>query len=169
MGSTEPLFAWGWQNQQGAYDINGPPGPRPIFVRQAHFVEVEVDPETGGIEVTRVTNANDVGKAVNPDAVEGQQYGGSVMGVSRVRTEEVVYCPATGVVLNGNLIDYKINTMLDCGPIDTLSWRPAWVMVPTDRWVSVRMWQAWCLSRSMRRCTMPSAHGSICPPHPTRC
>ena len=119
IGSTEPLFAYGWQNQQGAYDINGPPGPRPIFVRQAHFVEVEVDPETGEIEVTRVVNANDVGKAINPDAVEGQQYGGSVMGVSRVRTEQVVYCPATGVVLNGNLIDYKINTMLDCGPIDT--------------------------------------------------
>ena len=74
----------------------GPPGPRPIFVRQAHFVEVEVDPETGGVEVTRVANANDVGKAINPDAVEGQQYGGSVMGVSRVRTEEVVYCPGTG-------------------------------------------------------------------------
>ena len=118
IGSTEPLFAWGWQNQQGA--IQGPPGPRPIFVRQAHFVEVEVDPETGGIEVTRVVNANDVGKAINPDAVEGQQYGGSVMGVSRARTEEMIYCPATGVVLNGNLIDYKINTMLDCGPIDTI-------------------------------------------------
>ena len=52
--------------------------------------------------------------------MEGQQYGGSVMGVSRVRSEEIVYCPATGVLLNGNLIDYKINTMLDCGPIDTL-------------------------------------------------
>jgi xanthine dehydrogenase molybdenum-binding subunit len=83
-------------------------------------VEVEVDPETGAIEVTRVVNANDVGKAVNPDAVEGQQYGGSVMGVSRARTEDMLYCPATGVVLNGNLIDYKINTMLDCGPIDTI-------------------------------------------------
>ena len=117
IGSTEPLFAWGWQNQQGAF--MGTPGPRPIFVRQAHFVEVEVDPETGGIEVTRVANANDVGKAINPDAVEGQQYGGSVMGVSRSRTEDTIYCPATGVVLNGNLIDYKINTMLDCGPIDT--------------------------------------------------
>ena len=118
IGSTEPLFAWGWQNQQGKF--MGTPGPRPLFVRQAHFVEVEVDPETGGIEVTRVTNANDVGKAINPDAVEGQQYGGSIMGVSRVRTEDTIYCPATGVVLNGNLIDYKINTMLDCGPIDTL-------------------------------------------------
>jgi len=61
-----------------------------------------------------------VGKAVNPDAVEGQQYGGSVMGVSRSRTEDTLYCPATGVVLNGNLIDYKINSILDCGPIDTI-------------------------------------------------
>jgi xanthine dehydrogenase molybdenum-binding subunit len=118
IGSTEPLFAWGWQNQQGKF--MGTPGPRPLFVRQAHFVEVEVDTETGGIDVTRVVNANDVGKAINPDAVEGQQYGGSIMGVSRVRTEDTIYCPVTGVLLNGNLIDYKINTMLDCGPIDTL-------------------------------------------------
>lgn len=117
IGSTEPLFAWGWHNQHGAF--LGTPGARPVFVRQAHFVEVEVDPETGGVEVTRVVNANDVGKAINPDVVEGQQYGGSIMGVSRVRTEDTIYCPATGVVLNGNLIDYKINTMLDCGPIGT--------------------------------------------------
>ena len=118
IGATEPLFAWGWQNQQGAQMST--PGPRLIFVRQAHFVEVEVDPETGQIDVIRVVNANDVGKAINPDAVEGQQYGGSVMGVSRARTEDMIYCPATGVVLNGNLIDYKINTMLDCGPIHTI-------------------------------------------------
>ena len=117
IGSTEPLFAWGWHNQQGAF--LGTPGARPVFVRQAHFVEVAVDPETGGIEVLRVVNANDVGKAINLEAVEGQQYGGSVMGVSRVRTEDTIYCPVTGVVLNGNLIDYKINTMLDCGPIGT--------------------------------------------------
>lgn len=117
IGSTEPLFAWGWHNQHGAF--LGTPGARPVFVRQAHFVEVAVDLGTGGIEVMRVVNANDVGKAINPDAVEGQQYGGSVMGVSRVRTEDTIYCPITGVVLNGNLIDYKINTMLDCGPIDT--------------------------------------------------
>jgi xanthine dehydrogenase molybdenum-binding subunit len=89
-------------------------------VRQAHFVEVEVETETGEVGVTGVTNVNDVGKAINPDAVEGQQYGGSVMGVSRVRTEEMVYCPASGVILNGNLIDYKINTIVDSGPIDTI-------------------------------------------------
>jgi xanthine dehydrogenase molybdenum-binding subunit len=118
IGSTEPLFSYGWHNQHGAHI--GPPGPRPVFARQAHFVEVEVDPETGEVEVARVVDANDVGKAINPDAVQGQQYGGAVMGVSRVRTEQVVYCPSTGVVLNSNLIDYKINTMLDCGPIDAI-------------------------------------------------
>ena len=118
IGSVEPLFAYGWHNQHGQYE--GPPGARKNFLRQTHFVEVEVDTETGQVEVTRVVNVNDVGKAINPDGVEGQQYGGSIMGVSRVRTEEVVYCPATGVILNGNLIDYKINTILDCGPIDTI-------------------------------------------------
>ena len=118
VGSTEPLFAYGWHNQHGQYE--GPPGARKNFLRQAHFVEVEVDPETWAVDVTRVVNVNDVVKAINPDAVEGQQYGGSVMGTSRVRTEEVVYCPVTGVILNGNLLDYKINTMLDCGPIETL-------------------------------------------------
>jgi len=104
-----------WQVQQGAYGSQ-----RLRLCRQAHFMEVEVDTETGEVEVTKVVNVNDVGKAINPDAVEGQQYGGSVMGVSRVRAEEVVYCPATGVILNGNLIDYRIGTMLDCGPIDTI-------------------------------------------------
>jgi CO/xanthine dehydrogenase Mo-binding subunit len=118
VGSVEPLFAYGWHNQHGQYE--GPPGARKNFMRQTHFVEVEVDPETGEVDVTKVVNVNDVGKAINPDSVEGQQYGGSVMGTSRVRTEEVIYCPATGVILNGNLLDYKINTMLDCGPIDTI-------------------------------------------------
>ena len=118
--------------------------PRPIFVRQAHFVEVEVDTETGEVDVTRVANVNDVGKAINPDAVEGQQYGGSVMGVSRVRTEQVVYCPATGVILNGNLIDYKINTMLDCGPIDPIIIETGMGYGPYGSTGSAKMWPPWC-------------------------
>ncbi len=91
---------------------------RPHLCRQAHFMEVEVDTETGEIEITRVVNVNDVGKAINPDAVEGQQYGGTYMAVSRAQTEEMVWDLNTGVLLNGNLIDYKIATILDCGPID---------------------------------------------------
>jgi len=112
-----PLFALGYHSQTGAYS---PRHPRPRFCRQAHFMEVEVDPETGEIEVTKVVNVNDVGKVVNRGSCEGQQYGGTFMGVGRGKTEEVIYDPVTGVMLNGNLIDYKIATMLDIGSIDTI-------------------------------------------------
>ena len=71
-------------------------------------------------------NVNDVGKAINPEGVEGQQYGGSIMAVSRSRFEEVVWDMNTGVILNGNLLDYKIATILDCGPIEP-------TIVETDR------------------------------------
>ena len=93
---------------------------RPHLCRQAHFIEVEVDTETGEVEVTKVVNVNDVGKAVSPETIEGQQYGGTYMGAGRALTEEIIYDPVTGVMLNGNLLDYKYATMLDCGPIDTI-------------------------------------------------
>ena len=84
-------------------------------------MEVEVDPETGEVIVTKVVNVNDVGKAINPLSCHGQQYGGTYMGVGRGLTEEVIYDPVTGVMLNGNLLDYKISTILDIdGPIDTI-------------------------------------------------
>jgi xanthine dehydrogenase molybdenum-binding subunit len=112
---TEPFFAYGWQVQRGAYA-----GARPRLCRQAHFIEVEVDTETGEVEVTRVVNVNDVGKVINWEGCEGQQYGGTYMGVGRGRSEEVVHDPITGVMLNGNMEGYKIATMLDIGPIDTI-------------------------------------------------
>ena len=114
---SEPLFAFGWHTQTGTYAAEQ---PRPRFCRQAHFMEVEVDVETGEVEVTRVVNVNDVGKVINRASCEGQQYGGSYMGIGRGKSEEVVYDPVTGVMLNGNLLDYKIATILESGPIDTI-------------------------------------------------
>ncbi|MEM2454677.1 MAG: xanthine dehydrogenase family protein molybdopterin-binding subunit [candidate division WOR-3 bacterium] len=87
---------------------------------QAHFCEVEVDPETGMVEVIRTVNVNDVGKAIRPESVEGQLYGGTVVALGRNITEESVYCPTTGVRLNDNLLEYKIPTILDCGTIDAI-------------------------------------------------
>jgi CO/xanthine dehydrogenase Mo-binding subunit len=112
---TEPLFAYGWQVQQGAYASR-----RLRLCRQAHFMEVEVDPETGEVEVTKVVNVNDVGKVISWEGCEGQQYGGTYMAVGRGRSEEVIHDPKTGVMLNGNLLDYKIATIEDVGAIDTL-------------------------------------------------
>jgi len=114
---TEPLYSVGYHVQEGGYN---PVSPRPRLCRQAHFMEIEVDTETGEIFVTKVVNVNDVGKAINPMSCNGQQYGGSIMGVSRARFEEIVHDPVTGVMLNGNLLDYKIGTTLDTGPIDTI-------------------------------------------------
>jgi CO/xanthine dehydrogenase Mo-binding subunit len=112
---TEPMFAYGYHVQQGAYaDV------RLRLCRQAHFMEVEVDTETGEIVVTKIVNVNDVGKVINWEGAEGQQYGGAYMGVGRGRSEEVVYDPATGVMLNGNLLDYKIATILDIGKVDPI-------------------------------------------------
>jgi xanthine dehydrogenase molybdenum-binding subunit len=113
-----PLFAYGYHVQTGTYS---PQHIRPRFCRQAHFLEVEVDTDTGEVIVTKVVNVNDVGKAINPSSCHGQQYGGTYMAVGRGLTEEVIYDPVTGVMLNGNLLDYKIATMLDiAGPIDTI-------------------------------------------------
>ncbi len=112
---TWPLFEYAWQMQVGAYS-----GARLRFCRQAHFMEVEVDTETGEVDVVRVVTVNDVGKVINWEGCEGQQYGGAYMGVGRGRSEEVVHDPVTGVMLNGNLLNYKVPTMLDIGHIDTI-------------------------------------------------
>ena len=112
---VEPLFAYSYHVQQGAYS-----DARLRLCRQAHFMEVEVDTETGEVLVTKVANVNDVGKVVSWEGCEGQQYGGTYMGVGRGRSEEVIHDPITGVMLNGSLIDYKIATILDIGTVDTL-------------------------------------------------
>jgi xanthine dehydrogenase molybdenum-binding subunit len=88
--------------------------------RQAHFVEVEVDTETGMVDVIQVVCVNDVGHLFNPRGAEAQQYGGSVMGLSRSGTEEHVFCPQTGVPLNYDLIGYHLGTMNDYPPAQCL-------------------------------------------------
>ncbi len=112
---TPPMFKDSMQMQRGTYL-----GVRLRFCRQAYFMEVEVDPETGAIDITKIVTVNDVGKVINWDGCEGQAYGGAIMGVGRGMTEEVVYDERTGVMLNGNLLNYKIPTMMDYGDIETI-------------------------------------------------
>lgn len=94
--------------------LNGKPHPNMyVMSRQAHFIEVEVDTETGEITVTNVVCVNDVGHLFNRRGAEAQQYGGAIMGLGRSATEEKVYCPKTGVGLNFDNIGYHIGTMND--------------------------------------------------------
>ena len=115
MRLTPPMFEQAYQIQRGTYL-----GARLRFCRQAHFMEVEVDPETGEVDITKVVTVNDVGKVINWDGCEGQAYGGAYMGVGRGRTEEVVHDARTGIMLNGNLLNYKIPTLMDIGEIETI-------------------------------------------------
>jgi CO/xanthine dehydrogenase Mo-binding subunit len=84
-----------------------------IMARQAHFIEVEVDMETGMVNVTNAVCVNDVGHVFNPEGAMGQQYGGAIMGLGKSATEEKIYCPRTGVGLNNDLIGYHIGSMND--------------------------------------------------------
>jgi xanthine dehydrogenase molybdenum-binding subunit len=110
---ADPLFAWAW-HRQGRFRME--PG-RERMMRQAHFMEVEVDPDTGEVIVKDAAWCHDVGMAVSPESTEGQSYGGAVMAISRDRSEECIYDPQTGVKLNPNLLDYKVATCLDASPI----------------------------------------------------
>jgi CO/xanthine dehydrogenase Mo-binding subunit len=96
---------------------DGKPDPTMyVMSRQAHFIEVEVDTETGQVGVTNIVCVNDVGNIFNPEGAEAQQYGGAVMGLSRSAMEEKVFCPRSGVALNNNHIGYHIGTMNDYPP-----------------------------------------------------
>ena len=118
---TDPAIAHPVVGTVEGLRMEGKPDPT-LYVmgRQAHFIEVAVDTETGFVEVTRIVCVNDVGHLFNPQGAEAQQYGGAVMGLGRSGTEEHVWCPRTGVALNFDLIQYHIGTMNDYPPVKCL-------------------------------------------------
>jgi CO/xanthine dehydrogenase Mo-binding subunit len=79
----------------------------------AHAIEVEVDTGTGTVTVKKVVAAHDVGRAINPFAVEQQVRGGVVMALGAVFTEELLLDAATGLPLNPNMLDYRPFSILD--------------------------------------------------------
>ncbi|MEM7348738.1 MAG: molybdopterin cofactor-binding domain-containing protein, partial [Chloroflexota bacterium] len=84
-----------------------------------HIVDVEVDTETGKVEILRYTAVQDVGKAIHPSYVEGQIQGGVVQGIGWALNEEYFYSE-DGHLLNSSLLDYRMPTALDLPMIDTV-------------------------------------------------
>ncbi len=80
-----------------------------------HGVRVKVDEETGKVKILQYVAAHDVGKAINPLLLEGQVYGGVMMGVGYALTEQVI--SEKGQNMNPNFRDYKILTAKDVVPI----------------------------------------------------
>lgn len=94
-----------------------PRGVGPAFT--THVVDVEVDPETGKVDILRYTAAQDVGKAVHPSYVEGQIQGGVAQGVGWALNEEYYY-DEDGVMRNTGFLDYRMPTTLDLPMIETI-------------------------------------------------
>lgn len=97
----------------------------PVYSTQA--AEVLVDRETGQVRVTRYIQAQDVGVAINPMAVEGQLDGGAVQGIGRALTEDMQVDPRTGAVRNPSFATYLMPLAIDLPEIEDIL-----VRVPSD-------------------------------------
>ena len=84
-----------------------------------HMVDVEVDPETGKVDILRYTAVQDAGKAIHPTFVEGQIQGGVVQGIGWALNESYQYGD-DGRLLNATFLDYRLPTSLDVPMIDTV-------------------------------------------------
>ncbi|HXP05376.1 MAG TPA: xanthine dehydrogenase family protein molybdopterin-binding subunit [Stellaceae bacterium] len=73
-----------------------------------HIAEVEIDPETGAVELVRYTAIDDVGRAVNPMIIHGQTHGGIAQGMGQALMEHCVFDPESGQPLAGSFMDYAI-------------------------------------------------------------
>ena len=84
-----------------------------------NIVDVEVDPETGKVDILRFTAVQDVGKAIHPSYVEGQVQGGAVQGIGWALNEEYYYNDE-GQMVNSSFLDYRMPISLDLPMIDTV-------------------------------------------------
>jgi len=80
----------------------------PSFPYGCAVCEVEVDPETGEVEVVRYTTVDDCGRAVNPMILHGQTHGGIAQGVGQALWESCAYDAETGQLLSATLMDYAL-------------------------------------------------------------
>lgn len=79
---------------------------RPSYPNGCHICEVEIDPETGQVEVVSYVSVEDVGRVLNPALVEGQIHGGVAQGVGQALLEEVRY--QDGQLITGSFMDYAM-------------------------------------------------------------
>jgi carbon-monoxide dehydrogenase large subunit len=82
------------------------------FPNGCHIAEVEVDPETGSVDVVKYSCVNDFGTVVNPMIVAGQLHGGVVQGIGQVLMEKTVY-DSDGQLLTGSFMDYAMPRAAD--------------------------------------------------------
>ena len=93
--------------------------PLAAFPYGCHVCEVEIDPETGVVQIARYSAVDDVGRAVNPMIVHGQVQGGITHGIGQALLEHCCYDPLSGQLLSGSLMDYAVARAHDVPFFDT--------------------------------------------------
>ena len=78
----------------------------PVFPNGTAICEIEVDPDTGEIAITRYASVDDVGRCINPLIVHGQTHGAIAQGVGQAMWEQIFLDPDSGQPLTGSLMDY---------------------------------------------------------------
>ena len=110
----------GTDRQIGLFDLAAKQADQQVFVDSSsavqapswpnacHICEVEIDPDTGVVEVASYASVNDVGRAINPTIVIGQLDGGAVQGLGQALCEQMVYDRESGQLQTGTLMDYAL-------------------------------------------------------------
>jgi aerobic carbon-monoxide dehydrogenase large subunit len=92
--------------------------PSPTFPNGCHLCEVEIEPETGRVEIVRYLVVDDFGTVVNPLLLRGQVQGGVAQGVGQAMLERTVFDPETGQLMTGTLTDYCLPRAEDLPAIE---------------------------------------------------
>jgi carbon-monoxide dehydrogenase large subunit len=107
------LVAGGWALDPARFDVevtyDPPAAAHPLA---SHVCMVEVDPDTGSVEVSRYVVGEDCGYQINPTIVDGQVHGGVAQGLASVLCEEMIYSDE-GQLLTGSFMDYLIPTAME--------------------------------------------------------
>ncbi|MDF1791246.1 MAG: xanthine dehydrogenase family protein molybdopterin-binding subunit [Thalassobaculaceae bacterium] len=83
------------------------------FPGGCHIAEVEIEPDTGRVDLVRYIAVDDYGRIVDPQLTEGQLHGGVVQGIGQALVERIVYDSDSGQLLSGSLMDYALPRAVD--------------------------------------------------------
>lgn len=112
-----------WDQPQHPLDTNLTLDTATAFPSGAHVAEVEIDADTGIVQIVNYVAVDDCGNVINQAIVEGQLHGGLMQGIGQVLGEQIVYDPDTGQLLSGTFMDYFMPrahhlspiALIDCG------------------------------------------------------
>ena len=99
--------------EYGMFETGTYNGGPPTYPNGCHVCEVEIDPETGSIEILRYNAVDEVGRAINPLLLEGQVHGGIAQAVGQCLMEDINYDPQSGQLMSGSFMDYGMPRATD--------------------------------------------------------